>query len=65
MIPAIYSKGYFTFSSPYDTLLTEGVPMTVIANRTLQEIKADGLEPLKTIYEAYGMNEADYQEDID
>lgn len=61
IIPPINLKGVFKLSAPYDTVVTNNEVLTVIGIRSLSELST--LDPLNTIYIAYGMSQEDMDAD--
>ena len=64
MIPMNHTKGYFKFNSPYDVAIQPNTLLTCLGSMTLPQLELEGLEPLKTVYEPFGMTEEDYLDDL-
>jgi len=64
MIPADHSKGYYTFGSPFDVAIQPNTLLTCRGSITLPQLEKEGLEPFKTVYEPFGMTQAEYEEDV-
>ena len=65
IIPKIGSKGAFQFKEPFNSKLVEVQEYTVRGIRSLKEILDSEENPLEHIYQAYGLTEADMNEDIE
>ena len=64
MIPTDHSKGYYTFGSPYDVAIQPNTLLTCLGSMTLPQLIKEGLDPLKTVYEPFGLTDAEYKDDI-
>lgn len=64
-IPALFTKGAFTFSAPFNKDQYQKKILEVTAIRTLDEIYKNEEDPLNTIYLPVGMTEDDYNEDFE
>lgn len=64
IIPVIGSRGAYVFRPPFDQLTVSGVEYTCQAIRRISEYVANNEDPKKTIYDNYGLSEADYDEDV-
>lgn len=65
VVPPINTKGTFTFSVPFDTLLKPNLSYKVTAVRELLELKNSEEKPYETIYVPVGLTEADFVADLD
>lgn len=65
ILPVVGSKGFHEFAPPFDTHALENTEYECKAVRRLSDILASNEEPLKDIYEKYGLSEEDYQRDLD
>lgn len=63
-IPALFTKGAFSFSAPFDKDQYQKKILEVTAVRTLDEIYKNEEDPLNTIYLPFDMTEDDYNEDF-
>jgi hypothetical protein len=64
VLPAIGTKGVFTFAPPFDTKVNNALEYTVSSMELLSSIYNDGRKPFDTIYKMATMTEEDYAEDI-
>ena len=64
VLPAIGTKGVFTFAPPFDTKINNALEYTVSSMELLSSIYNDGRKPFDTIYKMATMTEEDYAEDI-
>lgn len=64
LIPPINSKGVFDFEPPFDVKVEEGLELTVIAVRTLQELVSSNTDPYDIIYRINELSEEDYEDDL-
>lgn len=64
-IPPINSKGLFTFSEPFNTLIPNKQEYKVVSVRNLDELVASGEKPFETVYVSVGLTETDFIEDVD
>jgi hypothetical protein len=65
LIPAINTKGKFTFDTPFDTILNINEEFTVSSVRNLIEIRDSQEDPYTTIYQLYGLTQNDFKNDVD
>lgn len=64
VLPAIGTKGVFTFAPPFDTKVNTSLEYTVSSMELLSSIYNDGRKPFETIYKMAQMTEEDYADDI-
>jgi len=64
IIPILNTKGTFVLEEPFNTLVKTAQIFTVTSIRSIQELEASNEEPYLTIYQAVGLTEADYKDDI-
>ena len=62
--PTINSKGCYTSITPFDLIIQDRKPYTVIAIKTIKEIVLDGKDPFKSIYEPVGLTQLNFETDI-
>lgn len=65
IIPAIHSKGKFTFSEPFNSLVKAAQEFTVVSVRSIIELEESGEKPFDTIYKAVNMTEDQFKDDLD
>jgi len=65
IIPAINTKGNFTFAPPFDYYTNTTQEYTVTAIRTLLEMHNSEEKPFDTIYKPAGLTEEDFKNDVD
>jgi hypothetical protein len=64
IVPFIGSRGVFTLTAPFNTILTANTPYTCQAIRTLSDIVAEGGDPYTTYYQANNIPKSKYQSDL-
>ena len=57
VLPAIGTKGVFTFAPPFDTKINNALEYTVSSMELLSSIYNDGRKPFDTIYKMATMTE--------
>jgi hypothetical protein len=65
LTPPIGTVGSFTFTPPFDTLITGDQEFRVTAVRNLLELENSGEKPFDTIYRSIGLTEAEFKHDLD
>ena len=64
VIPVIGSVGYYQLAAPFDRYTVYQVEYTCRAVRKISDYLANNEEVYKTIYEAHGLSEEQYEEDL-
>lgn len=64
LIPPINSSGRFKVNAPFADLIHENVNYTCTAIRTLEDIKASGIDAAGVIYSPVGLGVNDYKDDL-
>lgn len=64
IIPQVGAKGSFSFSAPFDKVLSNAQEFTVTAIRSIQDFIDNELDPLNTIYVSSGLAITDYNNDL-
>lgn len=65
LVPPINTKGVFKFSEPYSSKLKTQQEYTVSAIRSLVDLENSEEKPYDTIYNAVGMTELEFKNDLD
>lgn len=64
ILPVIGSSGYYELASPFDIEVIDKVEYTCKAIRRLSDYLANNEDPKTSIYDAYGIDEAVYENDL-
>lgn len=64
IIPNIGSSGKFKFLAPFDNETYENQELTVTSIRSIKELKDNGMDVFKLIYQVVGLTENDFIQDF-
>lgn len=64
VVPPINTKGTFTFSAPFDTLMKPNIAYKVTSIREIVELKNSEEKPFETIYVPVGLTDVDFVADL-
>jgi len=65
LTPPIGTIGAFTFTPPFDTLISGDQEFRVTAVRNLLELENSGEKPFDTIYKPVGLTQTEFKDDLD
>lgn len=65
ILPVIGSSGYYELASPFDVEVVDKIEYTCKAIRRLSDYLANNEDPKTSIYDAYEINEAIYEADLE
>jgi len=64
LVPAINSRGKFTFAEPFSNILPANQVFTVVSQRLLTELNDSKDRPYDTIYSPVGLSKNDFDNDV-
>lgn len=64
IVPPINTSGVINLKEPFKSLCAANVPYTVVSIRTLGDIVNDGKDPYGSYYEAFGLDQATFNSDV-